>query len=89
MLEVRNLSVHFGDESALLSATPRLNPTGHGERIRISGALPSPLNPPPGCPFSSRCPRVMPVCRETMPELKMQAGRLVACHAVEQDLGTP
>lgn len=71
---------------ALLSATPRLNPEGYGERIRISGELPSPLNPPPGCPFSSRCPRVMPVCREKMPELKMQGGRLVACYAVEQDL---
>ncbi|WP_298012366.1 peptide ABC transporter ATP-binding protein [uncultured Castellaniella sp.] len=71
---------------ALLSATPRLNHEGHGERIRVSGELPSPLNPPPGCPFSSRCPRVMPVCREVMPELKMQGGRLTACHAVEQDL---
>jgi dipeptide transport system ATP-binding protein len=69
---------------ALLSATPRLE--GQRERIRISGELPSPLDPPPGCPFSSRCPRVMPVCREIMPELKMQGGRLVACHAVEQDL---
>ncbi|HET8596946.1 MAG TPA: peptide ABC transporter ATP-binding protein [Castellaniella sp.] len=72
---------------ALLSATPRLE--GQRERIRISGELPSPLDPPPGCPFSSRCPRVMPVCREIMPELKMQGGRLVACFAVEQDLGTP
>ncbi|MFT0531933.1 peptide ABC transporter ATP-binding protein [Castellaniella hirudinis] len=74
---------------ALLSATPRLNQEGHGERIRISGELPSPLNPPPGCPFSSRCPRVMPVCREKIPTLKNQGGRLVACYAVEQDLGTP
>ncbi|WP_322995909.1 peptide ABC transporter ATP-binding protein [Castellaniella sp.] len=74
---------------ALLSATPRLNQDGHGERIRITGELPSPLNPPPGCPFSSRCPRVMPVCREKLPALKDQGGRLVACYAVEQDLGTP
>jgi len=71
---------------ALLSATPRLE--GQRERIRISGELPSPLDPPPGCPFSSRCPRVMPVCRQTPPALKMQGGRLVACFAVEQDLGT-
>jgi dipeptide transport system ATP-binding protein len=69
---------------ALLSATPRLE--GQRERIRISGELPSPLDPPPGCPFSSRCPRVMPVCRQTPPALKMQGGRLVACFAVEQDL---
>ncbi|MGB6156371.1 peptide ABC transporter ATP-binding protein [Castellaniella sp.] len=74
---------------ALLSATPRLNPEGHAQRIRITGELPSPLNPPPGCPFSSRCPRVMPMCHEKPPALKTQDGRLVACYAVEQDLATP
>jgi dipeptide transport system ATP-binding protein len=71
---------------ALLSATPRLNDAARRERIKLSGELPSPLNPPPGCPFSSRCHRVMPVCRERLPALLPQGGRQVACFAVEQDL---
>ncbi len=74
---------------ALLSATPRLNDADRRERIKLSGELPSPLNPPPGCPFSSRCHRVMPVCRERLPALLSQGGRQVACFAVEQDMGTP
>ncbi|MBN8979556.1 MAG: ATP-binding cassette domain-containing protein, partial [Rhizobiales bacterium] len=73
---------------ALLSATPRLNDAARRERIKLSGELPSPLNPPPGCPFSSRCHRVMPVCRERLPALLPQGGWQVACFAVEQDLGT-
>ncbi|WP_368641373.1 peptide ABC transporter ATP-binding protein [Castellaniella ginsengisoli] len=73
---------------ALLSATPRLNDASRRERIKLSGELPSPLNPPPGCPFSSRCHRVMPVCRERPPVLLPQGGRQVACFAVEQDFGT-
>ena len=42
---------------ALLSATPRLNPDDRRERIKLSGELPSPLNPPPGCAFNARCRR--------------------------------
>ncbi len=42
---------------ALLSATPRLNPDDCRERIKLSGELPSPLNPPPGCAFNARCRR--------------------------------
>jgi len=72
---------------ALLSATPRLNEAARRERIKLSGELPSPLDPPPGCPFSSRCHRVMPVCSQRLPALMPQGGRQVACFAVEQDLG--
>jgi dipeptide transport system ATP-binding protein len=42
---------------ALLSATPRLNPDDRRERIKLTGELPSPLNPPPGCAFNARCRR--------------------------------
>src|SRR5471030_1628594 len=42
---------------ALLSATPRLNPDLRRERIKLTGELPSPLSPPPGCAFSARCRR--------------------------------
>lgn len=65
---------------ALLSAAPGLGRAR--ERIILSGTPPSPLNPPAGCPFHTRCPAVLgPVCREMVPPLKeVGPGRLVACH---------
>ncbi|RAT19057.1 peptide ABC transporter ATP-binding protein, partial [Lonsdalea populi] len=47
---------------ALLSATPRLNPDLRRERIKLSGELPSPLNPPPGCAFNTRCRQRFDAC---------------------------
>ncbi|AFJ45278.1 dipeptide ABC transporter ATP-binding subunit DppF [Shimwellia blattae] len=70
---------------ALLSATPRLNPDQRRERIKLSGELPSPLSPPPGCAFSARCRRCMTSCTQSPPELKSYEGQQVACFAVEQD----
>lgn len=70
---------------ALLSATPRLNPDQRRERIKLSGELPSPLSPPPGCAFSARCRRCMASCTQSPPELKSYEGQQVACFAVEQD----
>ena len=65
---------------ALLSAVPRLKQKG-SERLLLKGDVPSPLNPPKGCRFHSRCHRVMPVCSETEPELiEVSAGHQVACH---------
>lgn len=52
---------------ALLSAIPRLDPATGVEKIRLSGDVPSPINPPSGCHFHPRCPRVMPRCREQYP----------------------
>jgi peptide/nickel transport system ATP-binding protein len=51
-----------------------------GQRLNvIAGAVPNPLNMPPGCPFAPRCPYVMDVCN-TMPELKtLDDGRQVFC----------
>ena len=69
---------------ALLSATPVADPERRRTRIRLTGELPSPLKPPPGCTFNPRCPLVNERCRSERPELKMQQGRLVACHAVEE-----
>ena len=62
---------------ALIKELPRL----HAERHQfdpIEGELPSPSNPPPGCPFHPRCPRVMPRCREDRPVLKLVASELDA-----------
>ncbi|MEQ4924514.1 dipeptide ABC transporter ATP-binding subunit DppF [Proteus hauseri] len=70
---------------ALLSATPRLTPQLRRERIKLTGELPSPLNPPPGCAFAARCSRAFGVCSQLQPTLKEYDGQLIACFAVEQD----
>ncbi|MCT8248965.1 dipeptide ABC transporter ATP-binding subunit DppF [Proteus faecis] len=70
---------------ALLSATPRLTPELRRERIKLTGELPSPLNPPPGCAFAARCRRAFGPCNQLQPTLKEYNGQLIACFAVEQD----
>lgn len=70
---------------ALLSATPRLNPDDRRERIKLTGELPSPLNPPPGCAFNARCRRRFGPCTQLQPQLKDYGGQLVACFAVDRD----
>ncbi|MBK0001989.1 MULTISPECIES: dipeptide ABC transporter ATP-binding subunit DppF [Erwiniaceae] len=74
---------------ALLSATPRLNPDDRRERIKLTGELPSPLNPPPGCAFNARCRRRLGTCTQLQPQLKSWGGQQVACFAVEQDESEP
>ena len=65
----------------LLSAVPTPDPRTHRERIVLEGELPSPLSPPPGCPFHTRCPHCTEQCRMVFPEMKTAAdGHLVACH---------
>ena len=67
----------------LLSAVPTPDPRTHRERIVLEGELPSPLSPPPGCPFHTRCPHCTEQCRTVFPEMKKAAdGHLVACHLV-------
>ncbi|MBA0168409.1 dipeptide ABC transporter ATP-binding subunit DppF [Pectobacterium sp. CFBP8739] len=70
---------------ALLSATPRLNPDLRRERIKLTGELPSPLNPPPGCAFNARCQRCFSTCTQFQPQLKTYGEQQVACFAVDQD----
>ncbi|WP_341887680.1 peptide ABC transporter ATP-binding protein [Variovorax sp. YR752] len=71
---------------ALLASTPGLS----SQRIVLKGELPSPLNPPTGCVFNTRCPHVQPRCREERPALRALDERLVACHFAEQFLdGAP
>ena len=72
---------------ALLASTPGIAGHGHGaprQRTVLKGELPSPLNPPRGCVFSTRCPCVMERCHVERPLLRPVADRLVACHAAER-----
>ena len=66
---------------ALLSAVPRPDPTYRSRRIVLKGDLPNPLDPPPGCSFSSRCAHVRPTCREVEPQLDaVSPQHRAACH---------
>jgi dipeptide transport system ATP-binding protein len=71
---------------ALLGSTPGLAGTGVKQRIVLKGELPSPLNPPTGCVFSTRCPHVTDRCRAERPQLREVAERQVACHYAENFL---
>ncbi|MEN9840617.1 MAG: hypothetical protein RL376_417 [Verrucomicrobiota bacterium] len=66
---------------ALVSAAPRPDPDGERARQRIvlAGDPPSPLNPPPGCPFHTRCAYALDTCKTTVPTLAPHAGRDVSC----------
>jgi len=66
---------------ALLSAIPRRSPDEHKERKILGGEPPSPINPPPGCPFAPRCPIVRPDCADKLPELLPAGppGHVVRC----------
>lgn len=69
---------------ALLSAIPIIDPEKKKQRIILEGDVPSPINPPAGCRFCSRCFKEMPVCKETAPELKeISPGHWVACHLLD------
>jgi oligopeptide/dipeptide ABC transporter ATP-binding protein len=66
---------------ALLSAIPIPEPATKKERIILSGDVPNPLNPPPGCRFHPRCMYAKEICRNVMPELEDTGnGHILACH---------
>ncbi|MBB3931581.1 dipeptide transport system ATP-binding protein [Kaistia hirudinis] len=69
---------------ALLSATPVADPERPRERIRLTGELPSPFNPPAGCAFNPRCPLAFDRCRRERPELEIHGETLVACWAANE-----
>lgn len=69
---------------ALFASIPIPDPTVKKRRIVLTGEVPSPVNPPSGCRFHTRCPKVMEICAKEEPELKdIGNGHLVACHLVQ------
>jgi oligopeptide/dipeptide ABC transporter ATP-binding protein len=77
---------HHPYTKALLSAVPQPDPRTEKtrERIILSGDLPSPINPPSGCVFNSRCWKAKDKCRIDIPELLQVGNSQVACHFPEE-----
>ena len=69
---------------ALLGSTPGLSRPAGVERVVLQGELPSPLDPPAGCVFSTRCPHADARCRAERPALRPLDGTQVACHYAER-----
>ena len=69
---------------ALLSAVPIPDPTRRRDRILLEGDVPTPINPPPGCTFHTRCWLAEERCKTQVPELRtLASGHQVSCHLVD------
>ncbi len=78
--ELYNNPMHPYTE-ALLSAVPIPVYNGHKDRIILEGDVPSPMNPPSGCPFHPRCGRCMEICKQEKPALQDNGDEhFIACH---------
>ena len=86
MMEMRDKKLIFSNPmhpytKALLSAVPVSDPDVRMNRIILKGEIPSPINPPSGCKFRTRCQSCMKICSEKVPELReLKKGHMVACH---------
>jgi oligopeptide/dipeptide ABC transporter ATP-binding protein len=73
---------------ALLSAIPPADPAIEHRPIPLAGEIPTPIDPPSGCPFHPRCPLAQPVCAGVVPPLlDYDAGHLAACHVTQAERG--
>ncbi|SOE18305.1 oligopeptide transport system ATP-binding protein [Hoeflea halophila] len=96
IVEVASREALFADPlhpytQALLSAVPEPDPESerHRKPIVLQGDVPSPSNPPKGCNFSTRCPKVMDICRQIEPAVRdFGEGRQVACHLYSESMQT-
>lgn len=72
---------------ALISAIPEIDPEKRKERILLTGDLPSPANPPTGCPFHTRCPIAQEACKTTKPKYKeVSQDHFAACLLIEEEV---
>lgn len=72
---------------SLLSAVPDVGPKRSRARVRLQGDLPSPLNPPKGCKFHTRCPLAIPACQTLVPQSRtVGPGHSAACHRLDENL---
>lgn len=73
---------------ALLSAVPIADTSITKKHIVLEGEIPSPMNPPSGCPFQTRCPRkIGAICENELPEVKdLGSGHKIMCHLSEEEL---
>jgi oligopeptide/dipeptide ABC transporter ATP-binding protein len=71
---------------ALIDSVPHADPARRLELSPLRGEIPSPIDPPPGCPLHTRCPIAIDLCRTVDPALRSDAsGRVVACHLAQLD----
>ena len=71
---------------ALMSAIPIPDPTVKRQRVLLQGDVPSPLNPPSGCRFHTRCPLAKTICQETEPQLRqIRSNQFAACHLIDAE----
>ena len=69
---------------ALLAATPKVEAGERKIQVMARGELPSPLDPPPGCPFHRRCPHATEQCQQEVPQLREVGDHRTACHHAEK-----
>ncbi len=92
LVELTNRQDLFADPlhpytKALLSAIPVPDPTIKRERIILQGDVPSPINPPKGCRFHTRCPVAIDICKVEEPPLEqLKPDHYVACHVAKQQV---
>ena len=73
---------------ALFNAIPSLSMNSLDELQTLEGHVPSAINPPPGCRFSTRCPKVMPICSLVEPQMiKVGEKHAAACHLLDEGQG--
>ncbi|MFC5449918.1 ABC transporter ATP-binding protein [Paenibacillus aestuarii] len=86
IVEIADTQQLFGDPlhpytQALISAVPATHPLLKKKRIVLSGDVPSPVHPPSGCTFHTRCPQCMDICKVVRPsETEVQPGHTISCH---------
>jgi peptide/nickel transport system ATP-binding protein/oligopeptide transport system ATP-binding protein len=92
MVELTDRETLFRDPlhpytKALLSAIPMPDPTLKRERMILQGDVPSPVNPPSGCRFHTRCPFAVDICKQVEPPLEeLKPGHLAACHVAKAQI---